>query len=129
MAVGLWICSVLAVLQTPAAAPQDIVAGSGRAVQPGDVVVIHLVAESAEGRTIADTRKRGLPFVFQVAEGGVEPWLDRCVRGMRTGGVRRVVLGPESGYGEDGVPPVVPPAATLTVTLTLLEARSAPNGR
>ncbi|MFN3685098.1 MAG: FKBP-type peptidyl-prolyl cis-trans isomerase [Fimbriimonadaceae bacterium] len=129
MAVGIWIWSVLAVLQSPAAVPQDIVAGTGRTVQQGDVVVVHLVAEAPDGRAIADTRKRGLPFAFQVAAGGVEPWLDGCVRGMRVGGVRKVVLDPSSGYGEEGVPPVVPPAATLTVTVTLLEARPVQSGR
>ncbi len=92
-------------------------------------MTVHLVASSPDGKVLADTRKRGLAFLFQVGGGGVEAWLDACVRGMRAGGVRRAVLPPAMGYGEEGVPPVVPPSATLIVTVTLVDSKQPLNER
>jgi uncharacterized protein len=43
------------------------------------------------------------------------------VEGMRVGGTRRLEIGPHFGYGERGVPGVIPSNALLTAEITILE--------
>jgi len=44
------------------------------------------------------------------------------VEGMRVGGTRRLEMAPHLGYGENGVPGVIPANAVLTAEVTILEA-------
>ena len=45
------------------------------------------------------------------------------VDGMHVGGTRRLEIAPHLGYGDRGVPGVIPPGAVLTAEITILEAR------
>ena len=45
------------------------------------------------------------------------------VDGMRVGGTRRLEVAPHLGYGDRGVPGVIPVGAVLTADITILEAR------
>ena len=45
------------------------------------------------------------------------------VDGMRVGGTRRLEIAPHLGYGDRGVPGVIPASALLTAEITILEAR------
>ena len=45
------------------------------------------------------------------------------VEGMRIGGTRRLEIAPHLGYGERGVPGVIPAGAVLMAEITILEAR------
>jgi hypothetical protein len=45
------------------------------------------------------------------------------VDGMRVGGTRRLEIAPHLGYGDRGVPGVIPASAVLTAEITILEAR------
>ena len=45
------------------------------------------------------------------------------VDGMRVGGTRRLEIAPHLGYGDRGVPGVIPAGAVLTADITILEAR------
>ena len=48
------------------------------------------------------------------------------VDGMRVGGTRRLAIAPHLGYGERGVPGVIPPGAALTAEITVLALFSGP---
>jgi uncharacterized protein len=45
------------------------------------------------------------------------------VEGMRVGGTRRLEIAPHFGYGEPGVPGVIPERAVLVAEITILEAK------
>jgi FKBP-type peptidyl-prolyl cis-trans isomerase len=48
---------------------------------------------------------------------------DEGVAGMKVGGRRKLVIPSDLGYGPQGSPPVIPPAATLVFDVELLELR------
>lgn len=58
-------------------------------------------------------------FSFTVGA-GVIPGFSQGVQGMRVGGIRRVVIPPNLGYGAAGLPPVIPGNATLLFEIELL---------
>jgi hypothetical protein len=45
------------------------------------------------------------------------------IEGMRVGGMRRLEIASHTGYGERGVPGVIPPNAVLTAEIIVLEPR------
>ena len=45
------------------------------------------------------------------------------VEGMRVGGTRRLEIAPHMGYGERGLPGIIPPSSTLVIEIAVLAAR------
>lgn len=98
----------------------DTVIGTGPTPADGQVVVVHFTGWLDDGAMFDSTRKRGKPFGFPLGSGQVIKGWDEGVRGMRVGGKRRLVVPPALGYGERGIPPVVPPHARLIFDIELI---------
>jgi FKBP-type peptidyl-prolyl cis-trans isomerase FkpA len=64
------------------------------------------------------------PFTFTVGTGQVIRGWDQGIPGMKVGGLRRLTIPPELGYGATGsVGGVVPPNATLVFDVDLLDVQ------
>ena len=99
---------------------EDVTVGTGNEARAGTTVQVHYVGTLPDGSRFDSSRDRGRPFSFLLGRGEVIQGWDQGVAGMRVGGVRRLVIPAELGYGDAGAPPVIPPGATLHFEVELL---------
>lgn len=102
---------------------QDLKAGSGASPKAGQTVVVHYTGTLADGKKFDSSRDSNRPFSFQLGTGQVIKGWDEGIATMKTGGRRKLIIPADLGYGAQGFPPVIPPNATLTFDVELLELR------
>jgi FKBP-type peptidyl-prolyl cis-trans isomerase len=93
----------------------DSVRGFGADARPRDTLTVQHIGWLVDGTEFDNSYTRGGPF-------RIRGW-DLGIPGMRVGGVRKLVIPPELAYGEQGVPGIIPPNATLIFAVQLLEVR------
>lgn len=104
-------------------AMRDVEVGTGRPARPGDRVVVHYEGWFENGKVFSSSYRRGAPLnPFELGTGFViEGWEEGLV-GMKEGGVRRLDVPPELGYGAEGVPEQgVPPNARLIFDVEMVD--------
>ena len=92
---------------------EDLRPGSGEIVEQGKRVNIQWVLKRSNGYLVdSSERNEGVPFIFTVGDPkGAIAGLDEGIRGMKVGGIRRIIIPPELAYVdgvEDGKPGPVP---------------------
>lgn len=102
---------------------EDINVGTGAEARAGSSVTVHYVGTLTSGAKFDSSRDRGQGFNFQLGAGRVIKGWDQGVAGMRVGGIRKLTIPPELGYGARGFPPVIPPNSTLIFEVELLDVR------
>jgi FKBP-type peptidyl-prolyl cis-trans isomerase len=85
----------------------DATVGSGPEVKPGGEVTIHYTGWTTDGKVFDSSKKRGQPITFPLNR-LIQGWQEG-VPGMKPGGIRRLVIPYQLGYGERGSPPDIPP--------------------
>jgi FKBP-type peptidyl-prolyl cis-trans isomerase len=107
---------------TTAAALQsvDITLGNGSEAKMGDLVTVEYTGTLPDGTVFDSSRPRGKPLSFRLGSNQVIKGFERGVVGMKQGGMRRITIPPELGYGKRGAPPTVPPNATLIFEVELV---------
>ncbi|ADV62311.1 Peptidylprolyl isomerase [Isosphaera pallida ATCC 43644] len=99
---------------------EDVQIGSGAEAKAGARVSVHYVGTLTDGTKFDSSRDRGQPFQFDLGVGQVIQGWDIGVAGMRVGGIRKLTIPPEEGYGARGVGGVIPPNATLLFEVELI---------
>jgi peptidylprolyl isomerase len=107
----------------PAVQITDEVIGAGAEAKDGDTLVVHYTGTLSDGTKFDSSVDRNEPFVFTLGAGEVIQGWEQGFAGMRVGGKRRLVIPPELAYGEAGAGDLIPPGATLTFVVELLEIR------
>ncbi len=102
---------------------EDIKVGDGAVAEPGKKVVVHYTGWLTNGKKFDSSKDRGQPFSFTLGVGQVIKGWDEGVKGMRVGGVRKLTIPPEMGYGSRGAGGVIPPNATLIFEVELLDVK------
>ncbi len=97
----------------------DVETGSGASVSDRAGVEVHYVGMLEDGTVFDASRPRGAPFTFRVGAGEVIQGWDQGLLGMKVGGVRRLIVPPELGYGDRDTGPI-PPNSTLYFEIELL---------
>jgi len=95
----------------------------------GDLMVVHytgwLKKSGKKFDTTVDVRRRYTPFEFVIGTGYVVRGWELGLLGMCPGEKRRLEVQPELGYGRKGLRGIIPPNATLTFLIDLIDLRRA----
>ena len=102
---------------------EDVKVGDGAVAKEGSTVKVHYTGTLKSGKQFDSSKDRGEPFEFTVGSGQVIAGWEKGVVGMKVGGLRKLTIPYELGYGEDGKPPDIPPRATLLFDIELLEVK------
>jgi len=96
-----------------------ITAGTGASPTAADVVKVHYEGKLIDGSVFDSSIKRNEPAEFPL--GAVVPCWTEALQLMKKGGRSQVVCPPALAYGDRGSPPVIPPGATLSFEVELLD--------
>lgn len=98
----------------------DVKVGEGAEAKAGQAVSVHYTGWLVNGTKFDSSVDRGQPFKFPLGAGRVIKGWDEGVAGMKIGGVRKLIIPAELGYGSRGAGGVIPPNATLIFEVELL---------
>jgi len=96
---------------------------TGAGIRPprGATVEVHYEGQLVETGAVFDSsRARGKTFRFTLGEGKVIGGWEVGVSSMQVGEVAEIECSPQYAYGVKGIPPMIPPAATLKFEVELL---------
>lgn len=95
--------------------------GQGAEAIPGKRVHVHYTGTLTDGKKFDSSLDRGEPFAFILGQREVIEGWDQGVKGMKVGEKRKLMIPGQMGYGERGIPGVIPPNATLVFEVELLK--------
>ncbi len=101
---------------------EDTMLGTGATAKAGQMVTVHYTGWLTDGTKFDSSKDRNDPFVFPLGQRRVIAGWDEGVQGMKEGGVRKLTIPAELGYGARGAGGVIPPNATLVFEVELIAA-------
>ena len=96
---------------------QDTRAGTGAEAGARSQVQLHYTLYLPDGKEVQTTRN-GAPLSVKLNDPAF--LIGEAIVGMRVGGLRKLVVPPNRGYGSEGVAGLVPPNATLVFDVELM---------
>jgi FKBP-type peptidyl-prolyl cis-trans isomerase len=99
---------------------KDLFRGQSACAGIGDEVLLDYTLFLQDGTRVDSTLDRGVPVRVVIGDAFVRG-LDDGLFGICPGGRRRITVPPDLGYGEQGVPGLVPPHATLVFEVHAIE--------
>ena len=94
----------------------------GETPKPGQLCYVHYSGMLSDGTVFDSSRTAGRgPLQFNVGQGQVIPGWDLTVATMLKGEKCVVKIAPEYAYGDSGAGNVIPPNATLTFQMELID--------
>ena len=96
---------------------------TGASPKAGDTVIVHYTGWLTDGAKFDSSRDRGQPFEFPLGLGRVIKGWDEGVKTMKVGGVRKMTIPPDLGYGARGAGSVIPPNSTLLFEVELISIK------
>ena len=100
---------------------EEVKLGEGDIATSGQFVSVHYTGWLTNGEKFDSSKDRDEPFEFPLGQQNVIAGWVEGVQGMKVGGVRKLTIPPELGYGARGAGGVIPPNATLVFEVELLD--------
>ena len=101
---------------------EDTKVGTGNEAQIGDTVEMHYVGTLEDGTKFDSSRDRGQTFSFTIGQGQVIEGWEEGIPGMKVGGLRKLTIPSDLGYGDYGTGPI-PGGATLIFEVELVSIK------
>ena len=89
--------------------------------KPGDSVAVLYQGRLLNGTVFGECQDRAKPFQVRVGRDGLIAAWEECLKQMRRGEKRLIIVPYELGYGTRGDPPRIPRRATLVFEIELLD--------
>jgi FKBP-type peptidyl-prolyl cis-trans isomerase FkpA len=100
---------------------RTITPGTGASPTADDIVKVHYEGKLVDGTVFDSSRTGGQPVEFPLK--GVVPCWTEALQKMKKGEKAQVVCPSTVAYGDRGAPPTIPPGATLSFEVELLDFR------
>lgn len=101
---------------------EDLQTGHGlEATGDGQTATVHYTGWFEDGYQFDSSKSRDIPFSFPIACGKVIKGWDEGIIGMKEGGIRKLIIPSDLGYGKTGAEGLIPPDATLVFEIELLK--------
>ena len=100
---------------------EEIRVGEGESATSGKFVSVHYTGWLTDGTKFDSSKDRDEPFEFPLGQRNVIAGWAEGVQGMCIGGVRKLTIPSQLGYGARGAGGVIPPNATLVFEIELLD--------
>lgn len=101
---------------------EDLTVGTGEEAKEGDTVEVHYVGTLEDGTQFDSSRDRDETFSFTIGEGYVIQGWEQGIPGMKVGGLRKLTIPSDLGYGDYGTGPI-PGGATLIFEVELVSIK------
>ena len=98
---------------------RTITAGTGGSPAATDVVKVHYEGKLIDGTVFDSSIQRNEPAEFPLNE--VVPCWSEALQKLKKGGKAQIVCPSDVAYGDTGQPPTIPPGATLSFEVELLD--------
>jgi FKBP-type peptidyl-prolyl cis-trans isomerase FkpA len=107
-------------IQTPSGIViRTITAGSGASPSATDTVKVHYEGKLIDGTVFDSSIARGEPVELPL--NGVVPCWTEALQKMKKGEKSQIVCPSDAAYGDHGRPPTIPPGATLSFEVELID--------
>ncbi len=99
----------------------DLIEGTGKAAERGALITAHYRGWLEDGTEFDSSYKRGEPFQIVLSNNRViQGWI-LGLKGMKTGGKRKLWVPAVLAYGERQIGTMIPPNSNLVFEIELLE--------
>ncbi|MDC0498893.1 FKBP-type peptidyl-prolyl cis-trans isomerase [Alphaproteobacteria bacterium] len=102
----------------------NIVEGEGAEIINHSKIQVHYTGKLQDGTKFDSSYDRGQPFNFQIGLREVIEGWEIGLMGMKVGGKRTLIIPPELAYGERGAGDLIPPNATLTFDVEIIDVKA-----
>ena len=99
----------------------DLVLGKGSNASKNDYVFVEYIGKNLNGTEFDTSYARPSFFPFTIGQGKVIKGWDQGVKGMKEGGIRKLIIPPELAYGNQNKGDKIPPNSTLVFLVHLLK--------
>lgn len=101
---------------------EDVKVGKGKEIENGMAVLVHYTGTLDDGTVFDSNQAPDEPFSFIIGTGGVIDGWEAGLIGMKEGGIRKLTVPSDMGYGYEGNPRGgIPSNATLHFEIELVE--------